>query len=105
MCGFEYSPPATRTLRRNEKQRLWLEHLQKTLKAWQLADDLLHQPEGIGLEGYYFGAQTLRTKIQYDFLELPREAQGSLRDSLFSHLAKFRLGTIGDINAAGSGRS
>eukprot|EP01135_Chromosphaera_perkinsii_P001843 Nk52_evm22s211 gene=Nk52_evmTU22s211 len=74
------------------KAAMWLEDLQKSMRAWQVADDLLHQPEEVGLEAFYFGAQTLRTKIQYDFLELPPESHESLRESLFSHLTKFRLG-------------
>ena len=38
------------------------------------------------MESCYFGAQTLRTKIQFAFHELPQEAHTSLRDSMFDHL-------------------
>lgn len=38
------------------------------------------------MESCYFGAQTLRTKIQFAFHELPPEAHGSLRDSMLDHL-------------------
>lgn len=38
------------------------------------------------LESYYFAAQTMRTKIQYSFHELPPEAHTSLRDSLIQYL-------------------
>lgn len=38
------------------------------------------------LESCYFAAQTMRTKIQYSFHELPTEAHISLRDSLMQHL-------------------
>ena len=38
------------------------------------------------MESCYFGAQTLRTKIQFAFHELPPEAHSSLRDSMLDHL-------------------
>mgnify|MGYP002715730952 CR=1 FL=1 len=38
------------------------------------------------LESYYFAAQTMRTKIQYSFHELPPEAHISLRDSLIQYV-------------------
>lgn len=38
------------------------------------------------LEACYIAAQTMRTKIQYSFQELPPEAHISLRDSLMEHL-------------------
>lgn len=38
------------------------------------------------VESCYFAAQTMRTKIQYSFHELPPEAHFSLRDSLIQHL-------------------
>lgn len=38
------------------------------------------------MESCYFGAQTLRTKIQFAFHELPSEAHNSLRDSMLNHL-------------------
>lgn len=37
-------------------------------------------------ESCYFAAQTMRTKIQYSFHELPAESYVSLRDSLIHHL-------------------
>lgn len=53
--------------------------------AWKVADEMLHQQDNI--ESCYFAAQTLRTKIQLAFHELPPEAHNSLRDSLIVHLA------------------
>lgn len=40
------------------------------------------------LESCYFAAQTMRTKIQNSFAELPADAHYSLRDSLIDHISK-----------------
>lgn len=54
--------------------------------AWKIADQLLHVKKD--MESCYFGAQTLRTKIQFAFHELPPEAHNSLRDSMLDHLTQ-----------------
>lgn len=40
------------------------------------------------LESCCFAAQTMRTKIQLYFHELPTEAHDSLRDSLMKHISQ-----------------
>lgn len=40
------------------------------------------------LESCYFAAQTMRTKIQMSFHELPAESHNSLRDSLMEHISQ-----------------
>jgi len=40
------------------------------------------------MESCYFAAQTMRTKIQLSFHELPQEAYTSLRDSLMEHISQ-----------------
>lgn len=47
---------------------------------------MLHQKRNI--ESCYFAAQTMRTKIQLSFHELPQEAHISLRDSLLEHISQ-----------------
>lgn len=47
---------------------------------------MLHQKRNI--ESCYFAAQTMRTKIQLSFHELPQEAHTSLRDSLMEHISQ-----------------
>lgn len=47
---------------------------------------MLHQKRNI--ESCYFAAQTMRTKIQLSFHELPQEAHSSLRDSLMEHISQ-----------------
>ncbi|KAG2431638.1 hypothetical protein HYH02_013215 [Chlamydomonas schloesseri] len=44
------------------------------------------------MEAQYFSAQTLRTKVQRDFEELPGEAVDSLRESLLQLLIRFSKG-------------
>ncbi|XP_075224525.1 transportin 3 isoform X1 [Lycorma delicatula] len=74
-----------------EKASLWLGELQKSVYAWKVADELLHRHADI--ESCYFAAQTMRTKIQLSFHELPIEAHSSLRDSLLEHLSKVNENT------------
>jgi len=54
--------------------------------AWKIADEMLHQKRN--MESCYFAAQTMRTKIQLSFHELPQEAYTSLRDSLMEHISQ-----------------
>lgn len=57
-----------------------LQALQRSVHAWKISDELLHRKADV--ESCYFAAQTMRTKIQTDFAELPPEAHESLKDSL-----------------------
>lgn len=45
------------------------------------------------LEACYFAAQTMRTKIQYFFHELPNEAHASLTDSLLERISQINRNT------------
>jgi transportin-3 len=69
---------------------VWLEHFQGTSEAWQVADQLLALPiQPDSQAQHIFAAQTMRTKIQYDWNELPKEAHESLRGSLLNHVLRF----------------
>uniref|UniRef100_A0A0D3HEQ9 Importin N-terminal domain-containing protein n=1 Tax=Oryza barthii TaxID=65489 RepID=A0A0D3HEQ9_9ORYZ len=69
----------------------WLQQFQHTLDAWQVADSLLHD-ESSNMETQIFCSQTLRSKVQRDFEELPSEAFRPLQDSLYALLKKFSKG-------------
>ncbi|KAH7433969.1 hypothetical protein KP509_07G095100 [Ceratopteris richardii] len=69
----------------------WLQDFQQSLEAWQISDSLLHDPS-INLEVLYFCAQTLRTKIQRDFDDLPLDSRIHLRDSVLMLLRRFQHG-------------
>ncbi|XP_050379254.1 transportin MOS14 [Argentina anserina] len=69
----------------------FLQKFQKTLDAWQVADNLLHDATS-NLETLIFCSQTLRSKVQRDFEELPSEAFRPLRDSLNNLLREFHKG-------------
>lgn len=56
-----------------------------------MSDQVLHDPSS-SLEAQYFCAQTLRTKIQRDFEELPPGAANQLRKSLVSLLGRYQGG-------------
>mmetsp|Transcript_46187 Transcript_46187/g.76370 ORF Transcript_46187/g.76370 Transcript_46187/m.76370 type:complete len:952 (-) Transcript_46187:199-3054(-) len=74
----------------------WLEHFQSTQEAWQVADQLLSIPtqasDGALAATHVFAAQTMRTKIQYDWAELPEQSHESLRSSLLAHVLRFGQG-------------
>lgn len=71
----------------------WLKELQSSLYAWKIADELLINKSD--QESCYFAAQTLRTKIQLHFKELPsEEAYISLKNSIINHLKTFKLPTV-----------
>ncbi|KAK9278154.1 hypothetical protein L1049_027713 [Liquidambar formosana] len=69
----------------------WLQDFQRTIDAWQVSDNLLHDATS-NLETLIFCSQTLRSKVQRDFEELPSEAFRPLRDSLNTLLKKFHKG-------------
>lgn len=69
----------------------WLQDFQRTIDAWQVADNLLHDSTS-NLETLIFCSQTLRIKVQRDFEELPSEAFRSLRVSLTTLLKSFHDG-------------
>ena len=73
----------------------WLEKFQGTTEAWQVADQLLAAPkEEVGVGAHTFAAQTMRSKIQYDWAELPVTAHESLRSSLLNHVLRFGQGPV-----------
>ncbi|URD79081.1 Exportin 1-like protein [Musa troglodytarum] len=69
----------------------WLQDFQRTIDAWQVSDNLLHDANS-NMETLIFCSQTLRSKVQRDFEELPSEAFRPLRDSLYALLKKLDTG-------------
>lgn len=67
-----------------EKASEWLQELQRSVHAWEIADQLLRL--NVNVETSYFAAQTMRTKVQYYFHELQPGQYQSLKDSLLDHL-------------------
>ena len=63
--------------KKKEEAGNWLQALQKSTHAWTVADQLLHRK--FSMESCYIAAQTMRTKIQHAFHELPPEFYTSLR--------------------------
>jgi transportin-3 len=66
----------------------WLETWQRSVAAWEVADGVLHDASS-SMEAQYFCAQTLRTKVQRDFEELPDAAVDNLRESLVQLLIRY----------------
>lgn len=67
-----------------EKASFWLGEFQRSVFAWETADQLLHLKQDV--ESTYFAAQTMRTKILYSFRELPPDSHEGLKQSLLTHI-------------------
>ncbi|XP_071517144.1 transportin-3 [Panulirus ornatus] len=70
---------------KHDQASKWLGQLQRSVQAWKVADQLLHAKRDVN--SCFFAAQTLRTKIQLYFGELPVSAHASLRASMLEHLS------------------
>eukprot|EP00456_Euglypha_rotunda_P042663 TRINITY_DN3330_c0_g1_i10.p1 TRINITY_DN3330_c0_g1~~TRINITY_DN3330_c0_g1_i10.p1 ORF type:complete len:259 (-),score=15.51 TRINITY_DN3330_c0_g1_i10:11-787(-) len=85
-----FSPTTDHDLRKKANE--WLIAFQRTRSAWQICDQILSRtglPEG----AYFFVANTLRTKLLYDFADLPHAAaRTSFRASLLGHVLRFAAG-------------
>ncbi|CAL4145327.1 unnamed protein product, partial [Meganyctiphanes norvegica] len=76
---------------KHDQASQWLGQLQRSVQAWKVADQLLHMKQD--LNTCFFAAQTLRTKIQLYFGELPVEAHESLKSSMLEHISCINDGT------------
>jgi hypothetical protein len=72
---------------RMDQASAYLEGIQLSPHAWQVADGCLQQK--ISKEVSFFAAQTMRRKIQSYFHELPAESHAQLRASLLAQLQSF----------------
>ena len=94
--AFALQGAPTTTPAQIKEATTWLEQFQATTEAWQVADQVLAQPAdgttAVTQALHTFAAQTMRTKIQYDWAELPAEAHASLRSSLLAHMVRFGQG-------------
>mmetsp|Transcript_74396 Transcript_74396/g.162718 ORF Transcript_74396/g.162718 Transcript_74396/m.162718 type:complete len:954 (+) Transcript_74396:85-2946(+) len=66
----------------------WLIQFRQTPAAWQVCDTLLSRSD-LPVQIRFFAAQTMRTKVQFDFYELPTDSYDSLRSSLLNHISNF----------------
>ncbi|QPG77005.1 hypothetical protein FOA43_004399 [Brettanomyces nanus] len=66
----------------------YLLRFQRSDEAWKVIFPLLVD-ENVSLEMKMFVAQTLRSKVQYDFGQLPEESFSSLKDSIIQALLYF----------------
>lgn len=80
-----YSPSDSATKKQADD---WLTKFQQTPAAWQVADSILSRQD-LPIQFRFFAAQTMRTKVQFDFYELPTEAYVNLRDSLLNYIGNF----------------
>ncbi|CAF0896059.1 unnamed protein product [Brachionus calyciflorus] len=76
-----------REQRRSAEQ--WLNDFKKSVDAWFISDQILHTDKNEQV--LFFAAQTIRSKIQNSFHELPLESHESLKNSLIEHLEKLSL--------------
>jgi transportin-3 len=81
-----YSSPDPATKKQADE---WLVKFQQTPVAWQVVDQILSN-DAAPMQFRFFAAQTMRTKVQFDFFELPADSYGNLRESLLNHIDRFR---------------
>lgn len=81
--------PESEELRKQAER--YLNAFQASNQAWMLSDQMLRLPEASPV-AFFFAAQTLRTKLRYDFRHLPGEAHAPLRQALLNHLQRFKAG-------------
>ena len=74
----------------------WLEDLQNSVFAWEVADQLLTTRQNT--TSCFIGAQTMRTKIQYFFHELQPGQYESLKNSLLNHITQLHNSTHAILN-------
>ncbi|GAA5857671.1 hypothetical protein JCM8547_004324 [Rhodosporidiobolus lusitaniae] len=74
-----------------EKANAWLGEFQKSNEAWATSQLILFAPDA-PVEPKLFAAQTFRTKVTYDFDQLPEPQLLPLRDSLLTALRNFASG-------------
>lgn len=79
-----------------EQASRWLGELQKSMLAWEVADYLLTTKQET--TSCYFGAQTMRTKVQYYFHELQPSQYESLKNSLLNHITNLHGSSQAVIN-------
>ena len=93
-AAFAASQDARGSAQQIMEANAWLERFQSTTDAWQVADQLLQHgaQAGEGAGALVFAAQTMRSKIQYDWAELPAESHVSLRSSLLAHVVRYGVG-------------
>jgi len=70
----------------------WLESVQKSVFAWEIADQLLIRKNDV--ESCYYAAQTLRMKLQSSFSELPPDSYSALRNSIINHCKEINAKVI-----------
>ena len=73
----------------------WLYEHQRSMDAWNTSNQLLLSSTPVPTYVEFFAAQTLQTKIRYDFHELPKDSWNALRDSILNHL-RVRCTTLGE---------
>lgn len=84
--GVMYSPVSSQEQKKEATS--FLEAIQKTPEAWQIAHELLSDAKA-PLESRMFASQTLRSKATYDLLQLPSLSLLQLRDSMLDLLSVY----------------
>lgn len=62
----------------------WLNNFKKSIDAWTVTDQILHTSKSEQV--LFFAAQTIRSKIQYSFHELPHDYHEVISTTLISSL-------------------
>jgi transportin-3 len=71
----------------------WLKEYQRSKGAWSTIDQLL-RAQNLDATGYFFAAQSLKSKVRYDIRQLDPPDRENLGNSLMSHIHTFRSGPL-----------
>ncbi|XP_063902329.1 transportin-3-like isoform X2 [Zophobas morio] len=82
-----------------KEAQAWIKSMQESPDAWDISASVLKscsEPKVV-----FLAAQTMRTKIKYDFYEFPKDSYSLLRESLFELIRKHKHGpTLGQLACA-----
>lgn len=71
----------------------WLKQFQRSEGAWAILDQLLRSP-GLEETGYFFAAQSIKSKVRYDMKQLRDGDRENLGSSLMTYIHTFRHGPL-----------
>ena len=83
----------TSTSAQRKEADTWLKEYQRSKGAWITLDQLL-RAQGLEETGYFFAAQSLKSKVRHDMQQLDPSDRDNLASSLMTYIHTFRHGPL-----------
>ena len=83
----------TSTSAQRKEADTWLKEYQRSKGAWITLDQLL-RAQGLEETGYFFAAQSLKSKVRHDMQQLDPPDRDNLASSLMTYIHTFRHGPL-----------